>query len=372
MILKYLLEKEFKQFIRNPFMPRLVFLMPCISLLLLPWAADLTVKDVNVVVVDHDHTTYSQRLVQKTVSSGYFLLRSAAQSYNEAMPYIEKGSADIILEIPRYFERDLTKNGYAEVLISANTVNGTRGLLGSSYLSMITQSFTQELQSERAVAYQVTARRVELDIIPRILYNPNLDYKKFMVPAFMVMLLTLFGGFLPALNVVMEKEVGTIEQINVTPVGKMTFILAKLIPYWIMGFIVFNLSLLIAWLLYGIVPAGSLLTMYVGFIIYVIALSGFGIVVSNYSDSMQQAMFVMFFFMIIFILMSGIFTPISSMPDWAQKITLINPLRYFIEVMRNIFFKGSTLANMYTDFLVLIAFAVVSNIWAVVSYRKRN
>jgi len=371
-MLKYLLEKEIKQFIRNSLLPRLVLFMPVMMLLIMPWAADLITKNVKLVVVDHDHSTFSHRFVNKATASDYFLMYGSSGSYDQAMELIEKGDADIILEIPHNFERDLMRSGIARVLISANTVNGTKGSLGSSYLSQITAGFGEELSKETGRPLVVEPRSATLKVVPNIRYNPTMDYKKFMVPAFMVMLMTLICGFLPALNIVMEKETGTIEQINVTPVGKITFILAKLIPYWIMGVIVLTLSLVIAWLVYGIVPAGSLLAIYTGFVVYVIALSGFGIVVSNYSATMQQAMFVMFFFMMIFILMSGLFTPVSSMPDWAQKITLVNPLRYFIKIMRSIFFKASTVADLWLDYTVLVGFAMLSNLWAVLSYRKTS
>ena len=369
-MLKYLLEKEFKQFIRNPFLPRLVLFMPVLMLLIMPWAADLTTKNVNLAVVDLDHTSLSGRLVRKATSSDYFILSGTAGSYSGAMEHIEMDDADIILEIPQHFERDLIRHGYSQVMISANTVNGTKGALGSSYLARITADFAAELTAESGTAVAIKAGGGQLEVIPDIRYNPEMDYKKFMVPALLVMLLTLICGFLPALNIVMEKENGTIEQINVTPIHKVTFILAKLIPYWMMGVIVLTLGLLIAWLVYGIIPAGSLLTIYAGFVIYVIALSGFGIVISNYSATMQQAMFVMFFFMIIFILMSGLFTPVNSMPDWAEKVTRINPLRYFIEIMRSIFFKASRISNLWQDFLALAGFAIGANIWAVASYRK--
>lgn len=369
-MLKYLLEKEFKQFFRNSFLPKLAAFMPVIMLLVLPWAADMTTKNVNLVVVDHDASPWSARLVGKASATDYFRLTATSSSYSDAMEYIEQGDADLIMEIPRHFERDLVKTGYAEVLISANTVNATKGSLGSSYLSIIVDDFAAEMTRESGRAAAVGIRTAELDVIPRILYNPSMDYKRFMVPAFMVMILTLICGFLPALNVVMEKEAGTIEQINVTPVSKFNFIIAKLIPYWLMGLLIITLSILIARLVYDIYPVGSLWAVYLGFLIYVIALSGFGIVVSNYSSSMQQAMLLMFFFLIIFILLSGIFTPISSMPDWTKYITTVNPLRYFIEIMRSIYFKGSTVADLAIQYLALVVFAVASNIWAILSYRK--
>lgn len=197
-----------------------------------------------------------------------------------------------------------------------------------------------------------------------------MDYKVFMVPALMVMLLTLICGFLPALNIVGEKEMGTMEQINVTPVSKLTFIAAKLIPYWAIGFIVLTVCFGIARLAYGLVPAGSILTIYVAAIVYIFAVSGFGLVISNYSSTMQQAMFVIFFFMLIFILLSGLFTPIGSMPGWAQAITVVNPLKYFILVMRQVYLKGSSAGDLLPTIGALVVFAVVANVWAVVSYKK--
>jgi ABC-2 type transport system permease protein len=193
-----------------------------------------------------------------------------------------------------------------------------------------------------------------------------------MVPALMVMLLTMLAGFLPALNIVSEKEVGTIEQMNVTPVNKFTFILAKLIPYWIIGFIVLTICFILAALVYGLFPAGSLLTIGLFAGIYTLVVSGLGLIISNHSNTMQQAMFVMFFFIMVLILMSGLFTPINSMPPWAKAITLFNPLRYFIEVMRMVFLKGSVLADLIPQMLALVGFAIFFNTWAVISYRKTN
>lgn len=367
-MLKYLLEKEFKQFMRNRFLPKLLLIMPVVMLMIMPWAADLNTKNVNLAVVDHDRSPFSVRFAAKATAARYFNLAGNAASYAEALEMVENGEADVILEIPRGFERDLVKRGASRVMISANAVNGTKGSLGSIYLSRIAAGFAEEITAESGTR----SASMIVDVVPAVRYNPTMDYKKYMVPAFMVVLLTLICGFFPALNVVMEKETGTIEQINVTPIGRFTFILAKLILYWLAGVVVLTMGLLVAWLMYGIVPAGSYLSVYAAFILYVIAISGFGIVVSNHSATMQQAMFVMFFFMIIFILMSGMFTPINSMPAWAQNITIINPLRYFISIMRSIFFKASSVADLRVQYLALAGFAVAANVWAVASYRKRN
>lgn len=369
MKIKYLIEKEFKQFRRNSFLPRLAVLMPCVMMLILPWAADMETKNVRLAVVDRDNSPLSSRLTQKSSASIYFELTEVLSSYDQAMEGIERGDADIILEIPNHFERDLVREGRATVMISANTVNGTKGLLGSSYLASIVQSFSEELMREDGSDIAL-ASVPHIELYPKILFNPKTDYKAFMVPALMVMILTLLSGFLPALNIVLEKENGTIEQINVTPVNKFTFIIAKLIPYWIIGFVVLTLCFLIAWWIYGLIPAGSFLSIYLGAIVYILVVSGFGIVISNYSGTMQQAMFLMFFFMIVLILMSGLFTPVRSMPDWAQWITVVNPLKYFIEILRSVYLKGSHVADFGYQLLALVLFAVGANLWAGLSYRK--
>jgi ABC-2 type transport system permease protein len=256
------------------------------------------------------------------------------------------------------------KTGVARVMVSVNSVNGVKGGLGSSYLAGIINDYAAELAAENGNHIQ--------SMPPATLFrfNPYLDYKVFMIPALMVMLLTLCAGFLPALNIVSEKEIGTIEQLNVTPVRKVTFIFAKLIPYWIMGYVILSIAMLMAAFIYGLHPAGSFTTIYLYATVYVLVVSGFGLVVSNYSETMQQAMFVMFFFIMIVILMSGMFTPVNSMPEWAQVITWFNPLKYFIEVMRAIYLKGSGISELLPQFFALCGFALFFNGWAVLSYRK--
>lgn len=371
-MIKYLIEKEFKQLLRNSFLPKLIFIFPCMIMILMPWAANLEIENINLNIVDNDHSVLSRRLVDKVGASTYFRLTALPNTYDEALRSVEVGTADVILEIPRNFEKDWINGKAPRLLVAANAVNGTKGSLGSSYMSSIVSDYTRELNSEVSVKTLVGKMLPRVGISTLNLYNPTLNYKLFMIPALMVMLLTLICGFLPALNVVGEKEVGTIEQINVTPVNKFTFIAAKLIPYWLIGFVVLTICFVLAWLLYGILPAGHFFTIYGFALIFLPVVSGFGLVISNHSATLQQAMFVMWFFMLVLILMSGLFTPIHSMPEWAQWITRINPLRYFIEVMRTIYLRGGGFADLLPQLGALFAFAVVANIWAVKSYRKSN
>lgn len=372
-MLKFLIEKEFKQIFRNSFLPKLIMGMPLMMMLVMPWAANQEIKNIKLSIVDNDHSTYSERMIQKATASGYFRLTDVSATNNNAMKSVESGNADIIFEIQDEFERNLINDGTGRVMISANSVNGTKGSLGSQYLSSILTDYAGELREE--YGGQTAGVQVEVpffNVMPQYKFNPHLDYKVFMVPALMVMLLTMLCGFLPALNIVGEKEAGTIEQMNVTPVNKLMFVMAKLIPYWIIGFTVLSICMGLAALIYGIYPVGSLLTIYLFAFIYIMVVSGFGLIVSNYSNTMQQAMFVMFFFMMILLLMSGLFTPTTSMPQWAQAITTINPLKYFIQVMRLVYLKGSAFKEMIPQFFALCGFVVALNAWAVASYRKSS
>lgn len=368
-MLKYLLEKEFKTVFRDSFMLRLIIVFPIMVMTVLPWAATLEIKNIKLTVVDNDDSPYSQRLTDKAAASGYFRFRGVAESYDAAMYGLEKGHSDIILEIPDNFEKELVGGMSPQVLISANTVNGTKGALGSNYLSRIVLDFSDELRAEEGIARSGNEMPV-IASIPQYKFNQTLNYQVFMVPALLVILLTLSCGFLPAQNIVSEKEAGTIEQMNVTPVGKFQFILAKLIPYWVIGFATLTAGFGIAYAEYGLVFSGSILTIYAASLLYVFAISGFGLIVSNTSETLQQAIFVMVFFIIVFILMSGLFTPVASMPGWAQTITVFNPLTYFIKIMRFVYLKGSGIADLKWDMLALAGFAVVFNVWAVLSYRK--
>lgn len=361
-MLKYLLEKEFKQIRRDRFLPRIIFLLPVIQLVVLPFAANFEMRNINLSIVDNDRSTLSARLAGKVLSSGYFRLTDVSPRYDEALASIESNAADIILEIPPRFEERLEHDGAAELLIAANAVNGTKGGMGSSYLASIIRDFNREenlLPAEGEGGACVTN-----------LFNPHLDYKYYMVPGIMTLLLTMVGGFLSALNVVSEKEKGTIEQINVTPVPKALFLLSKLIPFWIIGLLLLTIGVFIAWLIYGLLPVGSVGLIYLFAAVYLIAFTGFGLAISSISSTQQQAMFTAFFFLIIFVLLSGMFTPVSSMPLWAQELTRFNPLRYFVEVMRMVYLKGSTFMDLSGHFGIVCLFALCFNGLAVMSYRK--
>ena len=370
-ILRFLLQKEFRQIFRDPSILRIIFVMPVIQLLILPWAADYEVKDINLAVVDHDHSDYSRQLVSKVTASGYFRLQQYTASYASAMTDIEQDRSDLVLEIPPGFEKDLVKEDEATLFVAINAINGVKANLGGAYLRSIIQDYNREVRTEW-IQFPRFSQETTIEITSSNWFNPLMNYKYFMVPGILVILVTMVGSFLASLNIVKEKEIGTIEQINVTPVKKYQFILGKLIPFWVLGLLILSIGLVIARFAYGILPAGSLFTIYVFAAVYLLAVLGLGLLISTYTATQQQAMLISFFMMMVFILLGGLYTSIDSMPGWAQVITKVNPVTYFIEVMRMVVLKGSGLADIRNHLFVMLGFAVILNGWAVVNYRKRS
>jgi len=361
MTLKYLIQKEFLQIRRDAFLPKLIVLFPIMIMCVMPWVMQMEVKNIRVDVVDIDHSVESQRLVQQIAASNYFIFNGQKATYAEAMGDVERGQADIILEI-----RD------GQYLIAANAVNGTKGSMGSAYLSQIVASTSPSSSSVSPVSFAATSSQPSHLPSPLLLYNPHQNYKLYMVPALLAIVMMLMTGFLPTLNIVGEKEAGTIEQINVTPVSKGAFILSKLIPYWLIALFVVSVCLLLAWLVYGLAPAGPLWLVYVLAMLLALFFSSFGLIISNYSDTMQQAMFVMWFFIVCIMLLSGLFTPTRSMPHWAYLTTYVNPMHYFIDAIRTVFIRGGGFRDVAHQVFALLAIGLFMAAWAVQSYKKNS
>ena len=341
-------------------------MFPLMVMLVIPWVTTQDVRHVGVAVVDHDRTAASRRILQKIGASDYYTLYDVADSYASALGALEEGGIDVIVEIPDGFERSVATGTPRKVSISANGVNALKGSLGSQYMVQTVMGTLAELLAEEGVAPSPDLITVQNR------YNPTLDYRAYMIPALMIMLLIMLCGFLPALNLVGEKERGTIEQINVTPVGRLTFTLVKLIPYWIIGLAVLTVAMSLAWLVYGLTPVGAVGAVYLAAALFIVTMSGLGVAIANRSDTMQQTMFVMFFFVMIFVLMSGLITPIASMPGWAQAITRLLPPRYFIGIMRAVYLKGTALGELWGDYAALAGFALVFGMSAILPCRKRS
>jgi len=369
--IKFLLQKEFRQIFRDPAILRIILVMPVIQLLVLPWAADYEMKNIRLAVTDQDHTEYARQMVNKITASGYFTLTGYTGSWDQSLQLVEQDKADVVLQIPVGFEKQLVKENTAPLYMALNAINGVKASLGGAYLQQIIRSYNQEIRTHWMQLPRFSPE-TQVAITSSNWYNPLMNYKYFMVPGILVILLTMVGTNLAAINIVKEKEIGTIEQINVTPVKKYQFILSKLIPFWIIGLVVLSIGLGIARLAYGILPVGSYSTIYVFAALFLLAVLGLGLLISTYATNQQQAMLISFFLMMIFILLGGLYTSIDSMPEWAKWITRFNPVSYFIEVMRLVILKGSGLSDIRHHLLVMGGFTLAFNGWAVWSYRKRN
>ena len=361
MTLKYLIQKEFLQIRRNAFLPRLIVIFPIMVMCVMPWVMNMEVKNVKVAVVDNDRSTLSQQLVHSIEASNYFIFKGQKPTYKDALQEIEKTKTDVVVVIPQDYSRDITLGKQPQVLIAANAVNGTKGSMGGAYLNQIVTAHVNP---------NVSAMQSRVSSL--FLYNKHMNFKLFMIPALFAIVMMLMTGFLPTLNIVGEKEAGTIEQINVTPVSKWSFILAKLIPYWIIAVFVITVCLFLAWAVYGITSSGPLLLVYLLAMLLALFWSSFGLIISNYSDTMQQAIFVMWFFVVMMLLLSGLFTPTRSMPSWAYATTYVNPMSYFVEAVRTVFVRGGGIASIWHQVLALLGIGLLMGSWAVWSYKKNS
>ena len=360
-----LFQKEFLQIRRNSFLPRLIIAFPILVMLIMPLIMTMDVRNVNVALVDLDRSTASRRMASHIEASEYLTLVQNTAEYPLTMKALEQGDVDVIVQIPDNFEHYMAVSVPKRISITANAVNATKGSMGMQYVIQTVAHTLTELCGERTPAVVSELITVENR------YNPTLNYRHYMIPALMIILFILICGFLPALSIVGEKESGTIEQINVTPVPRLTFILSKLVPYWIIGIFVVTVAMVVAWLVYGLTPAGSIGAIYLGAALFILTISGFSLTIANFSETMQQTMFVMFFFIMTFMLMSGLLTPIDSMPLWAQRFTLILPPRYMVEILRSVYLKGTAIGELWTSYCALTISAVIFNTLAAVTYKKQ-
>lgn len=380
----FLVQKEFLQIFRNRTMLPMLLVMPVFQTLLLSFAANYEIKNLALAVVDHDRSPASRQLVNKFSASGYFQIKTAPQSARLADEAMAMDQVDLILEIPAHFDRDLVRENRASLSLTANAINATKAGLGMGYAQNIIRDFNAGFaqsnpslfaaalpDAESAGQSTVKTQAVSLQTTYSNWYNPHLDYKTFMVPGILGEIVALIICFLTALNIVRERELGTIEQLNVTPVQKWQFILGKLLPFWLLSLLMMTVGLTVGKLVFDIPMLGNLGLVFGYTAAFTPCMLGLGFLISNFADSQQQAMFTAWFFLLIFILMCGLFTPVESMPQWAQWLNSINPVKYFVEFMRLVLLKGAQFADIRQNFFTVLTYAVVVNGLAVWTYRKR-
>lgn len=369
----FIIQKEFRQIFRNKGMLPIIFVLPMVQLLILSNAASFEIKNIKFSYIDNDHSVASRELISKFQASKYFNIIESFSSRKEADFQMQTGRVDVILEIPNHFERDLITENITNLSVSINAIDGAAAGVESVYISQIINGFNQKIQTQLYQYNEASyVQPVNIVTIPSFWYNNTLNYKTFMVPGILVLLVTMLTLFLSSMNIVREKEMGTLEQINVTPIRKYQFIIGKLFPFWVLGLVILTVGLTIAKVVFNVPILGSIGLIYFFTSIYLLVILGIGLIISNYSDTQQQAMFVAWFFTVIFILMSGLFTPIESMPQWAQNLTLLNPIRYFVEIIRMVMLKGATFSDISRPFFIVVFYAFALNGIAVWSYKKVN
>lgn len=362
-----IVQKEFLQISRDKFLRTAIILIPIVQMLVLVYAATFEMKNIKICFVDQDNTTNSVSLIEKFAASPFFNLTGTKQSIEEAKEEITRNKADVVVIIPARFSKNLIKSNAARVQILLNSINASAAELSLSYCNAVIMSYAKEITPE---IMTLNAAPSTITVQTRHWYNPDLDYKIYMAPGILVILVTVIGWLMAGMNLVSEKEKGTIEQLNVTPIRKYQFLAGKMIPFLIIGLIDLTFGIVIARLLFNLPVEGNLLTLFVFASVYLIAVLGIGLLISTISNTQQQVLFVSFFFVMVFILMSGLFTAVENMPEWGQKLDIINPAAYFIRVVRMVLLKGSGFADISKELISISLYAVIINGLAIWRYRK--
>ncbi len=365
----YILQKEFIQVFRDKAMLPIIFIVPVFQLLILSYTATFEIKNVRFVTVDQDKTMLSKQLVNKFSGSSFFEYKGNTASYEEAKQMLFKDKVDQIVVIEPHFERRLNTENKASVQVVTNAINGNAASLMGAYATAIIMDFNREILVEQ---FPLQYSGLPIKTKPVFWFNPELNYITYMVPGILVLLVTIIGMFLSGMNLVKEKEMGTIEQINVTPIKKYQFIAGKLIPFWVIAMIDLGIGLLLAWFVFKIPIVGSIYLVLFVASVYLFVILSFGLFISTLANTMQQSMFIAWFFLVIFILMSGLFTPVESMPHWARVLNYINPVAYFIKINRMIMLKGSVFSDFSRDFWILVVYGIGMLALSINRYKKTS
>ena len=362
-----ILRKEFIQVFRNRSMVPIIFAMPMVQLLVLAFAVTFEIKNINLDVVNQDNSPVSRELISKFQGSSFFTIKNFYADYDQASADLKSGKAHQVLIIPPHFERDLYRENKAKLQLITNAIDGSAAALMNAYGLSIIRDYNKELIVEKTGDNLFTD---PISISYSYWFNPELNYTTYMVPGILVLLVTMIGIFLSGMNVVREKEIGTIEQINVSPIKKYQFITGKLLPFWFIALFELAFGLVLARIIFHIPILGSVWLIFGVAAVYLLVVMGIGLFVATVSNTQQQSMFLSWFFMVIFILMSGLFTPVENMPGWAQNLNIINPIAYFIRIMRMIMLKGSDFQDILAPFATISVYAVTMLSLAVWRYKK--
>lgn len=352
----YLIQKEALQVLRDRVMVFQIVAIPIIQLLLITSAATFDVKDADVHLVDMDHSPASRRVSEKLAASDQFTIAERSTSPDAANRSLHARRVDLIVHVPSGFERDLLRGTSPDVRLVVNGAAAFAGVV-QSYASQILQGVAASYGAELQPTVKTAPRPARVEVQSRLWYNPALAYDDYMAPAILTILVTIIGTLLTAQNIAREKEIGTIEQLNVTPLTRGQFIAGKLLPFWALGLLEFAGGLVVAKLVYDIPLEGSVPFLFLVTAIYLVVALGIGLWISTAVETQQQAMFVTYFVLVLYLFMSGLFTPVSSMPTWAEWVAELSPLKHFIDVVRQVLMKGAGPLDVWGPVVILIGYS---------------
>lgn len=401
-----LIKKEFLQVIRNPLLLSILVIAPMVEFMIFPFCADYEIKVLDIAFIDNDRSQVSKEIINSFNASDIFVTHGLLQNKSQAEEMMRHDKIDLLVEIPSNFESSLYNNQSTQIAITANAINSVKAGIGTGYVQEIIGGYMQDfaaanapagmaslaqmVQSKASASSSSDEERISTISIPTFdasainrqsanisisniyWYNEQMNYQNLIVPGILVILVTLIGCYVTALNLVREKEIGTIEQVNVTPIKRWQFLIGKMIPFWLLGMVEFAAGLLIMKFIFGISVQGSIPLLMGITAIYLLVMLGLGFFISSVSENQLQSMFIVLFLFIVFVLLSGVFTPTEGMPDWAHKINYVNPMSFYIEVIKKIILKGSAFTSVQTETIVLSIMAVLINTGAILSYKEAS
>lgn len=345
-----------------------LLMVPIIQLLVLSNAATFAIRSSPLYVVDQDHSPSSREIVRRLQASDYFRLAGSSASPREANEALLRGDVTLVLTVPPDFERALVREHHATVHLDVNAEKGSAAGIVQSYAAQILTAYGRDFGARIDPRLSAAPR---ISTVARYWYNATLNYKHYMVPGILVALVTMIGTLITAQNIAREKEMGTLEQLNVTPITKAEFITAKLLPFWVLALVDLAIGLLVGWLVFDIPVRGNPALLFFAAGIYLVVALAIGLWISTLVDTQQQAMFITFFVLMIYLLMSGLFTPIDSMPKPIQLVSELNPVRHFVTISRAILVKGAGFAEIAAPLGILAVYGAVVLMLAIRQYDKR-
>ncbi len=366
--------KELLELKSDPRLFGIVIMAPLIQLFLLAYAATTDVKNVAVVIADGDRTVASRDLIGRFQASPIFTLTAVVTGANEIDPYLERGEARIALTIPAGYGDTLAAGGSAGVQLAADGSDANSAGVSLSYAANLVTTYGQEIMARRAATLPVGAAPPAGGLEPRVRvwFNPRLESRDFMIPGIVALLLLVVTTNLSSMGIVREREMGTLEQLNVTPLGRTELIVGKLLPYALVGLVDVVLVLTVAVWWFEVPLRGSVVSLFAMTIVYLMTTLGLGLFVSTVSSTQQQAMMTsVFFFMMPMVLLSGFVFPIENMPAIVQPVTYLIPLRYFLVILRAIFLKGVGFETWWREALALTTWGIAILTLAVLRSSKR-